>query len=243
MRMLTGALESLETAKSVNSAMEIVPVVEAKLEQPGIDGPQILDRPDKVPLKRRFFEQLFRSIKGRGAVQLLVYTFDPDTSKPKVMKDRNALGARFLEFPGIGTGTLDPYLSSNISQLAMDSPHTLYRIILSASPVNDDSMIVVDSVNPATVEDFSRGYEPAFRDYDIRTGSTASTGSDGQTIEIAELKSSVQVDQVSSLAVRVHLFPQPYPFAPGMAATQVGLNKSIRAKDLAFTFDTLLLAY
>lgn len=245
MRMLTGALESLRTAKSANAAMEVVPIVEAKLEQPGIDGPQALNVQSKTPLKRRFFDELFREIKGSGAVQLLVYNHDQESSPGS--NRINALGAKFLEFPGVGGGTLDKYLSSDTSQLTKDSPEELYRIILSASPVNDQKLIVETTVKTPSVQDFSRGFEPEFYAYDIVdhnvSGPSSSSSPGGQTIDIAKIKSAAKPEEVTSLAVRIHLFPQSLSFAQGNFPTREKLNQSIRAKDLAFTFDTLLLAY
>jgi hypothetical protein len=244
LRMLNGSLESVKTARSVNDAMVIVPLVEAKLTQPGIDSPMVLKGgTDPIPLKRRFFDEVFNGIKNTGAIQLLAYPYSPDPLVGSSTESANALGGRFMQVDSLGGGnSFQNFLSSDQGKLITDAPDKLFRIILSASPVNDKELVQEESSAPIT-QGFSKGWEAKFFAYDITSGQERDSGSGVQPIKIAKMKGNLDPKLFSSLAVRVHILPQPFAFVPGASPTLQSLNKTIRSKDLAFTFDTMLLAY
>jgi len=237
LRLLTGSLESLKAARSANTALDLVPVVEAKLSQPGIDHPPALNVQSKISLKRRFFNQVFSSIKKNDAIQILVYPYESDAQN---QNDRNALGARFAPIPGLGADSLQSYCSSNLATLGTDAPDQLFRVVLSASPANDETLIYMKkAASPAA---FEPERIPSFVEYDVKSGGLPS-GSSSQTVDICQIKPNEKEEHHSSIVIRAHIFRQSFPFSPGAKPDTEELNKNLQINNLAFTFDTILLAY
>lgn len=240
LRLLSGSLESLKAARAANTALDLVPVIEAKLSQPGIDHPPALNVQSQDSLKRRFFNQVFTSIKKNEAIQLLVYPYDSGSGN---QNDRNALGARFSPIPGLGGDSLQSFCSSNLATLVSDAPDQLFRIVLSASPANEERLIFTKkATNPAA---FEPERIPSFVEYDVKSGGLPSESS-SQTLDICQIQttnSGETGDSYSSIVIRVHIFRQGFPFSPGANADTDELNKNLQINNLAFTFDTILLAY
>ena len=80
MRLLTNSLETLQAVRGANQALDLVPVINLKLEDPSVDipidddkGGQTAVGDSNVAFQRRFFNKIFNIIKDDGAVQLLAY--------------------------------------------------------------------------------------------------------------------------------------------------------------------------
>lgn len=237
LRLLSGSLESLQTARASLSALDLVTIVEAKLNHPGIDDPPVLKNQDQISLKRRFFNEIFDEIQDNGAIQLLAYPYEPDAPIPS---DNNALGVRMLLVPGYSGSTLENYFSSNLTMILSDEPDTMYRLILSASPANEETLIYSQATENKKA--FAPEQIADFVDYDCLTG-RLNGGTESQVLEIAQIDSSADSDFVYSLAIRVHLFRESFHFKPGATLDKDQLNRDFHVQDLAFTFDTMLLAY
>jgi hypothetical protein len=236
LRLLTGSLESLQSARASLSALDLVTIIEAKLNNPGIDDPPEQKNEDQISLKRRFFNEVFDAIQDNGAIQLIAYPYEP--ADPPT--DDNSLGVRLMPIPEYSGGTLDRFFSSNLSKVLSDAPETMYRLILSASPANEEKLIYTQS--ESTVKPFAPEKIADFVDYDCISGQLRK-GSNSQVLQIAQIKSDVDSDFTYNLAIRVHIFRESFNFKPGAVMDAQQLNRDFHVKDLAFTFDTMLLAY
>ena len=235
LRLLTGSLETLKAARSANTALDMAPIVEAKLSQPGIDGPPSLNVKSQISLKRRFFNDLFLAIKDNNAAQLLLYSYKSD---PDDGNDLNALGARFV--PLVGASNLGSHCSSTLDKMVEDAPGQLFRLVLSASPANEEDLIYTKKATNQLA--FQPDRIPSFVKYDVKSGALPN-GSSSQTLDICQIKPIEKADAHSSLVVRAHIFRQGFPFSPGAKATIEELNRNLQFNNLAFTFDVMVLAY
>ncbi len=208
LRLLSGSLESLQTARASLSALDLVTIVEAKLNHPGIDDPPVLKNQDQISLKRRFFNEIFDEIQDNGAIQLLAYPYEPDAPIPS---DNNALGVRMLLVPGYSGSTLENYFSSNLTMILSDEPDTMYRLILSASPANEETLIYSQATENKKA--FAPEQIADFVDYDCLTG-RLNGGTESQVLEIAQIDSSADYKIWHSLLIPCFLLTKPsYDFA------------------------------
>jgi prepilin-type N-terminal cleavage/methylation domain-containing protein len=251
MRLLSGSLETLMVVRGANQALDLVPVINLKLENPSVDIPILDDNGNQttigdadVAFQRRFFNKVFEIIQDKGAVQLLVYQYPREKLIGKSPDDSEHgynLGVRFIPLKPLDN-ELQKYFPSKISKIKEDYPAEIYRVIISASSANDQEKLQTRTANDQEQE---RGEDkvPVFAKYDIKSGIISGSAS-GKSIYVCQLNKSLKPDDHLFLAVQIHIFRQSdNPSRSNSKASMDLWDRTLHIEDRLFTYNTSMLAY
>jgi prepilin-type N-terminal cleavage/methylation domain-containing protein len=251
MRLLSGSLETLMVVRGANQSLDLVPVINLKLENPSVDIPIVDDKGNEttigdadVAFQRRFFNKIFEVIQDKGAVQLLAYQYPREKLMGKSPDDSEHgynLGVRFIPLKPPGK-ELQKYFPGKTSTIKEDYPAEIFRVIISASSANDQEKLQTRTAN---TEEKERGEDkvPVFAKYDIKSGSTSGSAG-GKSIYVCQLNKSLDPDEHLFLAVQIHIFRQSdNPSRSNRNPTMELWDKTLHIKDRLFTYNTSILAY
>jgi prepilin-type N-terminal cleavage/methylation domain-containing protein len=251
MRLLSGSLETLMVVRGANQALDLVPVINLKLENPSVDIPIVDDQGNQtaigdanVAFQRRFFNKIFKSIQDKGAVQLLAYQYPREKLLGKSPDDSEhgySLGVRFIPLKPLDN-ELQKFFPSKISTIKEDYPSEIFRVIISASSANDQEKLQTRSAN---ILEQGRGEDkvPVFAKYDIQSGNISGSAS-GKSIFVCQLNKSLDPDDQLFLAVQIHIFRQSDNPSRSNSNPSMDLwDRTLHIEDRLFTYNTSMLAY
>jgi prepilin-type N-terminal cleavage/methylation domain-containing protein len=251
MRLLSGSLETLMVVRGANQALDLVPVINLKLENPSVDIPIVTDQgnqttigDENVAFQRRFFNKIFKSIQDKGAVQLLAYQYPREKLMGKSPDDSEHgynLGVRFIPLKPLDN-ELQKYFPSKISTIKEDYPAEIFRVIISASSANDQEKLQTRAAN-ALEQDRGEDKMPVFAKYDIKSGNISGSAS-GKSIFVCQLNKSLDPDDHLFLAVQIHIFRQSdNPSRSNSNPSMELWDRTLHIEDRLFTYNTSMLAY
>ena len=248
MRLLTNSLETLQAVRGANQALDLVPVINLKLEDPSVDIPIDDDKggltavgDSNVAFQRRFFNKIFNIIKDDGAVQLLAYQYPREKKKSDDNEHGYSLGLRFIPLKPTDS-ELQKFFPGQMDTIMQDNPAEIYRVILSASSANAPEKL---KTKPASRPDETERGEvlvPIFEKYDIENGQIS--GSGDKSIFVCQLRETLDPDEHLFLAIQVHIFRQSDNPSRSTSNPSLQLwDRTFHVEDRVFSYNTSMLAY
>ena len=247
MRLLSSSLDTLQSVRGANQALDLVPVINLKLENPSVnipivdeDGGQKMVGNARMDFQRRFFNKVFESIKDNGAIQLLAYQYPRDLKKTDDIEHGYRLAVRFIPLKPIDPD-LRTFFPDSFDSIFEDNPSEIYRVILSASSANSPEKLKVKGASRDEERDRGEVKVPDFVEYDIEGGQY---GAGDKSIFVCQLDETLKPDEHLFLALQVHIFLQSdNPARTNNNPSPQLWDRTFHVENRMFSYNTSMLAY
>ena len=247
MRLLSGSLETLQSVRGANQALDLVPIINLKLENPSVNIPIVDDQGGQTlvgdarqDFQRRFFNKIFKSIQDNGAIQLLVYQYPKEIQKRDDSEHGYRQAYRLIPLKP-ADAELKKYFPDTFSTILDDNPTEIYRIVLSASSANAPEKLMTEQSDRQEEKDRGEVNVPVFEEYDIGSGKL---GSGEKSIFVCQLRKNLDPDKHLFLALQVHIFRQSdNPSRSNSNPSMQLWDQTFHVENRMFSYNTSLLAY
>ncbi len=247
MRLLVSSLDTLQAVRGTNQALDLVPIINLKLENPSVNIPVVDDKGGqslvgdaRQDFQRRFFNKVFKSIQDNGAVQLLAYMYPREIQK----RDDSAHGyrqaVRFIPLKP-ADAELRKFFPDTFDTIMDDNPSEIYRIVLSASSANSPEKLMTQPATRQEEKDRGEDNVPVFEEYDIEAGKL---GAGEKSIFVCKLRPNLDPDSHLFMALQVHIFRQSdNPSRSNSNPTNQLWDRTFHVENRMFSYNTSMLAY
>ena len=247
MRLLSGSLDTLQSVRGANQALDLVPIINLKLENPSVnipivdeDGGQTMVGDAREDFQRRFFNKVFESIKDNGALQLLAYQYPTDLKKTDDSEHGYSLAVRFIPLKPVDPA-LRIFFPDNFDSIFEDNPAEIYRVVLSASSANSPEKLKTKVASRDEERDRGEVKVPDFVEYDIEGGRY---GDGDKSIFVCQLNETLKADEHLFLALQVHIFLQSdNPARTNNNPSPQLWDRTFHVENRMFSYNTSMLAY